>query len=94
MRHRGEWVSPCGTLPDMDAIDVTRQPALLVGKTLPSLLEELTWDSSWRVEELGEGIHRGQGWLLRQYYESGVATGRMIRWHPQGGATVEELTGA
>ena len=64
---------------------VVRDSALLEGLTLPSVLEELSWDSSWRVEGLGDGINRGRGWLLRQYHASGAPTGRMIRWHPPGG---------
>lgn len=39
----------------------------------------------WRLERLGQGSHKGQGWVLREYTPDDKPTGRIIRWHPGGG---------
>jgi len=65
--------------------DVLRNPWLLKGRSFQELVAILKIPEGWNVEGLGQGMHRGQGWVLRQYRLDGETTGRMIRWHPGGG---------
>jgi hypothetical protein len=65
--------------------DVMFNPSLLQGKT-PYEVEAIIGNTSgWRVEALGRGDHKGEGWLLREYLRNGKPSGRMIRYHPGGG---------
>lgn len=65
--------------------DVYSDPQLLRGKTPQEVEEALKGSPGWRVERLGKGSHRGQGWVFREYTEDGHPTGRQLRWHPGGG---------
>jgi len=65
--------------------DVLANPQLLRGKT-PAEVEPILKDTpGWRVERLGQGGHKGPGWVLRQYNERGNPTGPQLRYHPGGG---------
>ena len=65
--------------------DVLSHPQLLAGKTPQEVEVSLGHSPGWRVETLGRGAHKGQGWVLREYTPQGHPTGRVIRWHPGGG---------
>ncbi len=60
-------------------------PGELLGVSLEDVLGRLQWDSAWSVETLRRGSSAGSGWVLREYDKGGLATGRMLRWHPGGG---------
>jgi RHS repeat-associated protein len=65
--------------------DVIANPQLLKGLH-PVQVEALIGKTpGWRIEGLGQGAHRGQGWMLREYTPRGHPTGRTIGWHPGGG---------
>jgi hypothetical protein len=67
--------------------DVMANPKLLSGLKRPQdllLRLEGRVPDQWKVEALGKGSHKGQGWVLREYSAGGDPTGRMIRWHPGG----------
>jgi hypothetical protein len=65
--------------------DVFANPTLLKGKT-PLQVEKILGNTSgWKVETLGKGSQKGNGWLLRQYNSKGNPTGPQIRYHPGGG---------
>lgn len=65
--------------------DVLTNPSVLAGKT-PSEVEAALGESpGWKVETLGRGSRKGQGWVFREYDDAGNPTGRLIRWHPGGG---------
>lgn len=65
--------------------DVLRNPELLAGKT-PAQVEKLLGKvPGWRIEKLGRGSKKGQGWVFREYTPKGNTTGRQLRWHPGGG---------
>ncbi|MGH9961031.1 MAG: hypothetical protein ACREBC_28580, partial [Pyrinomonadaceae bacterium] len=67
------------------AEDVIANPQLLSGKA-PAQVEAIIGKTSgWRIETLGKGSHKGQGWVFREYTPRGDPTGRSIRWHPGGG---------
>lgn len=70
--------------------DVLAAPSVLRGGMTPErLMSQLgSLPQAWRVEVLGKGGSKGQGFLLREYHlgsERMEPTGRMIRWHPGGG---------
>jgi hypothetical protein len=65
--------------------DVLANPHLLAGRAPDEVAPLLAGAPGWRVESLGRGHRRGQGWVLRHYNESGEPTGMQIRWHPGGG---------
>ena len=67
----------------IDIEEVLANPEILRG--LPPGTGTVQPGPGWREEGLGQGEHKGQGWLLRQYAEAGAPTGRVIRWHPGGG---------
>jgi hypothetical protein len=70
--------------------DVFRDPNVLKGLTPDDFDDFANWGPLWRVQGLGRGEHKGQGWLLREYNEQGQMTGRLIYWHPGGGHHGEE----
>ena len=73
-------------LPHIQSIDdVLMHPRLLAGKTPQEVEARLGNSPGWRVETLGRGAHKGQGWILREYTPQGYPTRRVIRWHPGGG---------
>lgn len=85
-RKTGEGKSNSAMDNDIKSVeDIMVNPHLLEGKTLAQVQEPLRAEPKWRVETLGKGAHKGQGWVLREYTEEGKPTGRMIRWHPGGG---------
>lgn len=51
------------------------------GQSLASLSDA----PGWRVQTLGKGSRKGEGFVFRQHTEAGNPTGTMIRWHPGGG---------
>ena len=70
-------------LPHIRSIDdVLSHPQLLAGKAPQEVEASLGNSPGWRVETLGRGAHKGQGWVLREYMPQGHPTGRVIRWHP------------
>ncbi|PKA16514.1 SpvB/TcaC N-terminal domain-containing protein [Leptospira haakeii] len=58
---------------------------LLEGKTPAQVSEAIGKNEGWKVETLGKGSKKGEGWVYRQYTEKGEPTGRMLRYHPGGG---------
>jgi hypothetical protein len=65
--------------------DVLANPKLLSGRS-PLEVQEIIGDTGgWKVESLGKGSQKGNGWMFREYTERGDPTGRQIRWHPGGG---------
>jgi hypothetical protein len=67
--------------------DILADPGQLAG-TSPDVVAREFADPpppGWRAERLGQGSHKGQGWVLREYTFDGKPTGRLIRWHPGGG---------
>lgn len=60
-------------------------PKLLSGKT-PAQVESIIGKTpGWKVETLGKGGKKGEGWVFRQYTADGNnTTGQMLRWHPGG----------
>ncbi len=81
----GESVGPAGQS-SITVDEILRNPEVLAGKSKWEVEEALgELPPGWRVEQLGQGSHEGQGWVLRQYTAEGNPTGRMIRWHPGGG---------
>lgn len=65
--------------------DVMANPSLLKGKS-PLYVEGILGKTAgWRIERLGKGSQKGNGWVLRQYNAKGNPTGSQIRWHPGGG---------
>ena len=55
-------------LPHIQSIDdVLTHPQLLAGKTPQEVEARLGNSPGWRVETLGRGAHKGQGWVLREY---------------------------
>ena len=67
--------------------DILADPALLATTSPEELALEIgdPLPPGWRLETLGQGSHKGQGWVLREYTRDGTPTGRLIRWHPGGG---------
>jgi RHS repeat-associated protein len=65
--------------------DVMANPGLLKGKSPLEVEAILGKTPGWRVEKLGQGSQKGNGWVLRQYNSKGNPTGPQIRWHPGGG---------
>ena len=59
--------------------DVLSHPQLLAGKTPQKIEARLGKRPGWRVETLGWGAPKGQGWVLREYTPQGHPTGRVIR---------------
>lgn len=68
---------------------VLKDSGLLENKSLTEIKALLNPEgglsTNWKVEALGRGTHKGQGWVLRQYTPQGGPTGQVIRWHPGGG---------
>lgn len=65
--------------------DVYANPQLLAGKS-PAEVERMVQGApGWRIETLGQGRHKGQGWVFRHCNEVGHPTGPHLRWHPGGG---------
>ena len=70
--------------------DVIAAPSVLRGGVTPEqLMSRLgSLPETWRVEALGKGSAKGEGFVLREYRigpKRTEPTGRMIRWHPGGG---------
>lgn len=65
--------------------DVFANPRLLEGKNPLQVGAMIGETPGWKVEALGKGSKKGQGWVLREYTPRGGKTGRQIRWHPGGG---------
>ena len=65
--------------------DILKDPKVLSGKTTQDIEAIVAREPGWRVETLGKGSKKGQGWVLRQYTDDGKPTGNVIRWHPGGG---------
>ena len=65
--------------------DVMTNPNLLKGKSPLQVEGILGKTKGWRIEALGKGSQKGNGWVLREYTTKGNPTGRMLRWHPGGG---------
>jgi hypothetical protein len=81
---RSEALIPVGKyLNSID--DVLVNPQLLAGKTPAEVQAIVGKTPGWSVERLGKGAHKGQGWVLREFNDTGMPTGRMLRWHPGGG---------
>ena len=90
-----QWTDPVNLLAGATALfggssinsidDVMSNPNLLRGKT-PSRVEAVLRNTeNWKVETLGRGSQKGNGWVLRQYNSKGNPSGPQIRWHPGGG---------
>ena len=62
--------------------DILEDPNLLAGKTPEEIEHILGHTPGWKVEVLGKGSKKGQGWVLREYSVDGRPTGQVIRWHP------------
>ncbi len=77
---------PVATKPGISSVDdVMSNPNALAGKT-PTEVEAIIGNApGWKVETLGKGSQKGNGWVLREYTPQGNPTGRQIRWHPGGG---------
>lgn len=58
---------------------------MLAGKSVAQVENMIGDTAGWKVEALGKGTHKGQGWVFRQYTASGGTTGVQIRFHPGGG---------
>ncbi len=69
----------------IDVEEIFEDPNLLSGKSPQEADAIIERSSNWKVEALGRGDHKGQGWALREYDAAGRKTGRLIRWHPGGG---------
>ena len=65
--------------------DVMANPNLLKGKSPLQVEGILGKTPGWRIETLGQGSQKGNGWVLRQYNAKGNPTGQQLRWHPGGG---------
>ena len=67
--------------------DVVANPNLLRGLKPHDVTLRLQGKipSGWKIESLGKGAHKGQGFVLREYGTKGGPTGRMLRYHPGGG---------
>lgn len=65
--------------------DVMASPNLLKGKSPLQVEGILGKTPGWRIETLGQGSQKGNGWVLRQYNAKGNPTGPQLRWHPGGG---------
>lgn len=65
--------------------DVMLNPSLLKGKTPSQVANVLEGTPGWKVETLGKGSQKGNGYVLRQYNAKGNPTGPQLRWHPGGG---------
>ncbi len=65
--------------------DVMANPNLLKGKSPLQVEGILGKTPGWRIETLGQGSQKGNGWVLRQYNAKGNPTGPQLRWHPGGG---------
>jgi hypothetical protein len=74
--------TPC---PITSVDQIFGDPWILAGKTPAEVEAAIGTLPDWQVETLGQGAHKGQGWVLREYTDGGLMTGRMIRWHPGGG---------
>lgn len=65
--------------------NIIKNPDFLKGKKPEEIAPQVEVAPNWKIEKLGDGAHKGLGWLLREYHIKGKPTGRMIRWHPGGG---------
>ncbi|NET39690.1 MAG: hypothetical protein F6K19_48315 [Cyanothece sp. SIO1E1] len=85
-RYQRTYSRPIVPQTDFTVANVLLNPQSLYGLSPSQFTMRLThFPAGWRVEALGAGQHKGQGWVLREYAPNGEATGRMIRWHPGGG---------
>ncbi len=83
-QQQSDTIRPVGQTLESVA-DIIENPQLLRGKN-PAEVERIIGETpGWKVETLGKGAHKGEGWILREYTPQGDPTGRMIRWHPGGG---------
>jgi hypothetical protein len=70
----------------IESIDqILNDPTVLHKKSLEEVRSIIEVTPNWRSEFLGKGSRKGKGWVLREYNDTGMRTGRMIRWHPGGG---------
>ncbi len=69
----------------MSVDDILAEPNLLAGKTPAEIEAVIGQTPGWRIEQLGKGSKKGQGWVLREYTSDDIPTGQIIRWHPGGG---------
>lgn len=65
--------------------DALANPNLLKGLNPSQASAQMARPGTWRTETLGQGAHKGEGYVLREYLANGEASGRMLRWHPGGG---------
>ncbi|MES2275315.1 MAG: DUF6443 domain-containing protein [Bacteroidota bacterium] len=65
--------------------EVMDNPNALRGRTPENVEQRIGQTENWKVEKLGKGSKKGQGWVLREYNGNGQPTGRVMRWHPGGG---------
>lgn len=68
-------------------LELYNDPWQLFGKNPQDIPDIINWatENGWRVETLGDGGHKGQGFILREYTSDGKLTGKFIQWHPGGG---------
>jgi hypothetical protein len=71
-----------GQYDSLSVWNILKNPALLKGKTSAQVRAHLVPTVGWSEETLGRGRHKGQGWVFREHDADGIATGRLIRWHP------------
>lgn len=80
----GKALRPVGSI--LESVDdVLTNPKLLSGKTPAQVQAIIGKTPGWKVETLGKGSKKGQGWVFRQYNDRGQSTGQSLRWHPGGG---------
>jgi hypothetical protein len=51
----------------VDIEEAFGQPELLRGMTPDQIVELVKDNPHWRVEQLRQGSHAGQGWVFREY---------------------------
>jgi RHS repeat-associated protein len=73
------------TAPAFTVEEVLANPKLLRGWGQEPVEAEIGTTAGWRGGKLGDGTHKGQGWMLREYLPNGEPSGRMIQYHPGGG---------
>ncbi|WP_235629524.1 hypothetical protein [Mycobacteroides saopaulense] len=89
----GQWVTRLikpaeragGSVGRLTIENIMTDPKLLAGRTPQEVESALGNVPGWRVESLGKGGSKGEGWVFREYTEKGNPTGKMLRWHPGGG---------
>ncbi len=80
-KRAGKNLRPVGKLFE-SVNDVLTNPKLLSGKSPGQVQAIIGKTPGWKIETLGKGSKKGQGWVFRQYTNRGDSTGQSIRWHP------------